>query len=82
MTEETPQMIRLSEEFKYIKEAMDRNFEDHKEIKKMFKEGLDKKVSFSRYKVVELIAYALAGSTLIWTLNQVLQTISTVKALF
>ena len=76
------QITKLAKDMEYIKDSMDRNFKDHEDIKKIFREGLDRKVSFSRYKVVEMIAYALAGSTLLWALNQILQTISIVKALF
>ncbi len=76
------QITKLAKDMEYIKASMDRNFKDHEEIKKIFGEGLNKKVSFSRYKVVELIAYALAGSTLLWVLNQALNTISIVKAFF
>lgn len=75
-------IVKMQKDLEFIREGMDRNFKDHETIKKMFKEGLDKKVSFSRYKVVELIAYALAGSTLLWALNQVLGTITLVKAFF
>ena len=76
------QITELSKDIEYIKDSMNRNFKDHEEIKAMFKEGLGKKVSFSRYRVVELIAYALAGSTLLWALNQILQTIAITKAFF
>jgi len=76
------QITALSKDIEYIKTAMDRNFKDHEELKKIFKDGLDEKVAFGRYRVVEMIAYALAGSTLIWVLNQILGTISIVKALF
>ena len=41
------QMAKMSKDIDYIKQAMDRNFVDHDEIKRIFKEELNKKVSLA-----------------------------------
>jgi len=69
----------LTKDIQYMKESMDRNFIDHTEIKGMFEKALKDKVTIPRFRPVEMIAYSLAGGSLMWLLTQILQT---VKAIF
>jgi hypothetical protein len=78
--QQTADIISIQKDVEYIKETMERNFQDHKEIKDIFKESLKDKVSKSRFKPVELITFSLAGGVLFWALSQLLALISTVKA--
>lgn len=70
------QAAKIEKDIEYIKESLNRNFEDHAEIKAMFEK---RTVSRSRFMPVETITYGLAGGTLMWALSQVL---ATVKAIF
>lgn len=71
----------IQKDVEYIKENMDKNFQDHAEIKKIFKEGLERKVGNSRFKPVEMIAYGLVGIVLVSMVNQLLELVQTAKAL-
>ena len=77
--QQTIDMASVKKDIEYMRISMDKNFEDHNEIKGMFEKALKDKVTVSRFRPVEMIGYSLAGGSLMWLLTQVLQT---VKAIF
>jgi hypothetical protein len=76
------QIAKIHKDLGHIAEAMDRNFQDHEEIKKYFKEGLNSKVSKNRFRPTELIAYGMGGGIMFWALTQLLDLIKTAQSFF
>lgn len=69
----------IKNDIKYIKESNARIEQAHKEALVHIEKS---KVSKQRFDPVEKITYALSGGVLIWVMNQLLNMITTVKALF
>jgi hypothetical protein len=80
--QQTVDITSIQKDIEFMKESMTRNFTDHEDIKKLFKESLGDKVSKSRFRPTELITYGLAGGVMLWALNQLLELIGTAKAFF